>query len=86
MVDRLLQIPPYSIRIHNVETSIISTHRRIREQLGLLSNNSTIPLPPPLTRPTPSSSSSASTTATALQQSLVENNNARPSFLNFLGP
>ncbi|KAI7894970.1 uncharacterized protein EV154DRAFT_496611 [Mucor mucedo] len=46
MVDRLLQMPPYSIRIHNIETNIISAHRRIREQLCLL-GSTTIPLPIP---------------------------------------
>lgn len=50
MVDRLLQMPPYSIRIHNIETNIISAHRRIREQLCLL-GSSTIPLP--IIRPSP---------------------------------
>lgn len=44
MVDRLLQIPPYSTRIHNVESNIITAHRRIREQLGLLGTTN-IPLP-----------------------------------------
>lgn len=44
MVDRLLQMPPYSVRIHAIETNIISAHRRIREQLCLL-GSSTIPLP-----------------------------------------
>ncbi|KAI8073594.1 hypothetical protein BDF21DRAFT_423851 [Thamnidium elegans] len=48
MVDRLLQIPPYSTRIHNVETNIISAHRRIREQLSLLGTSS---IPSPIIRP-----------------------------------
>lgn len=50
MVDRLLQIPPYSIRIHNIESNIISAHRRIREQLGLLGTSIT---PLPIIRPPP---------------------------------
>ncbi|KAG0166105.1 hypothetical protein DFQ30_007581, partial [Apophysomyces sp. BC1015] len=36
MVDRLLQIPPYSTRLHLIESNIISAHRRIREQLASL--------------------------------------------------
>ncbi|CAO3634587.1 unnamed protein product [Mucor hiemalis] len=48
MVDRLLQIPPYSTRINNVESNIISAHRRIREQLSLL-GTSNIPSPIRLT-------------------------------------
>lgn len=52
MVDRLLQIPPYSTRIHNVEYNIITAHRRIREQLGLLGTTN---IPSPI-RPSSSSS------------------------------
>lgn len=83
MVDRLLQIPPYSIRIHNVETSIISAHRRIREQLGLLGNQSSIPLPP-IIRPVTNSSSS--TTNNASNNNNTSQSLERPSFLSFLGP
>ncbi|OBZ88530.1 hypothetical protein A0J61_03411 [Choanephora cucurbitarum] len=36
MVDRLLQIPPYSNRIQSIEQNIISAHRRIQDQLDLL--------------------------------------------------
>jgi hypothetical protein len=36
MVERLLQIPPYSSRIQNIEQNIISTQRRIREQISQL--------------------------------------------------
>ncbi|KAI8333007.1 hypothetical protein BD560DRAFT_451348 [Blakeslea trispora] len=36
MVDRLLQIPPYSTRIQNIEHNIISAHRRIQDQLDLI--------------------------------------------------
>lgn len=40
MVDRLLQIPPYSVRIQYIEQSIIVAHRRIREQLSVLGSSS----------------------------------------------
>ncbi|KAF7730282.1 hypothetical protein EC973_002525 [Apophysomyces ossiformis] len=36
MVNRLLQIPPYSTRLHLLESNIASAHRRIREQLASL--------------------------------------------------
>jgi hypothetical protein len=36
MVERLLQIPPYSNRIQNIDQSIVSTQRRIREQISQL--------------------------------------------------
>jgi hypothetical protein len=48
MVDRLLQIPPYSAQVYTVENNIISAYRRIREQLGLLDSSVIIPSPPPL--------------------------------------
>lgn len=40
MVDRLLQIPPYSVRIQYIEQSIVTAHRRIREQLSVLGSSS----------------------------------------------
>lgn len=43
MVDRLLQIPPYSVRIQYIEQSIISAHRRIREQLSVLGSSVGLP-------------------------------------------
>ncbi|KAI8881089.1 hypothetical protein K501DRAFT_334960 [Backusella circina FSU 941] len=46
MVDRLLQIPPYSAQVYTVENNIISAYRRIREQLGLLDSSVIIPSPP----------------------------------------
>jgi hypothetical protein len=76
MVDRLLQIPPYSIRIHNVENNIITAHRRIREQLGLLGTST---MPSPIIRPT----SPTSTLNTARQQQQTFEN--RSGFLSFLG-
>ncbi|KAI8062780.1 uncharacterized protein B0P05DRAFT_556021 [Gilbertella persicaria] len=45
MVNRLLQIPPYSARIQNVELNIISTHRRIQEQLDQLSSTVSLSSP-----------------------------------------
>ncbi|KAI9473940.1 MAG: hypothetical protein EXX96DRAFT_579940 [Benjaminiella poitrasii] len=36
MIDRLLQIPPYSTRINSIESNIISAHRRLREHLSAL--------------------------------------------------
>lgn len=68
MVDRLLQIPPYATRINNVESNIISAHRRIREQLSLL-GTSNIPSPIRMT---------------GTSSPLLEGGNGRPSFLNFL--
>ncbi|KAI8636691.1 hypothetical protein BD408DRAFT_425695 [Parasitella parasitica] len=40
MVDRLLRIPPYSVRIQYIEQSILSAHRRIRDQLSVLGSSS----------------------------------------------
>ncbi|CEP14490.1 hypothetical protein [Parasitella parasitica] len=40
MVDRLLRIPPYSVRIQYIEQGILSAHRRIREQLSVLGSSS----------------------------------------------
>lgn len=36
MVEALLSIPPYSTQIQDVETNILSAHRRIRRQLRSL--------------------------------------------------
>jgi hypothetical protein len=55
MVDRLLQIPPYSAQVYTVENNIISAYRRIREQLGLLDSSVIIPSPPPLSHRSPPS-------------------------------
>ncbi|GAN11607.1 hypothetical protein MAM1_0745d11182 [Mucor ambiguus] len=51
MVDRLLQIPPYSVRIQYIEQNIIIAHRRIREQLSVL-RSSSVGLPQNAVTPT----------------------------------
>ncbi|KAI8987784.1 hypothetical protein BDF20DRAFT_910342 [Mycotypha africana] len=38
MVNRLLQIPPYSTLNQNIDNNILSAHRRIREQLEQFAN------------------------------------------------
>lgn len=76
MVDRLLQIPPYATRINNVESNIISAHRRIREQLSLL-GTSNIPSPIRMTSPVFEGGVGGGGGG-------GNNSGSRPSFLNFL--
>lgn len=68
VVDRLLEVPPYSTRLQSIERGITLAHRRIREQLSMLgtsvseslssssSSSSSSPSPSP-PRPTSVSSS-----------------------------
>ncbi|CEG68017.1 hypothetical protein RMATCC62417_04355 [Rhizopus microsporus] len=56
VVEALLQIPPYSTRVQDVEANILSAHRRIRQQLNSLASLRRIRSPSPSSRSPPRSS------------------------------
>ncbi|CAO3664825.1 unnamed protein product [Rhizopus microsporus] len=56
VVEALLQIPPYSTRVQDVEANILSAHRRIRQQLNSLASLRRIRSPSPSSRSLPRSS------------------------------
>lgn len=81
MVERLLQFPPYSNRIQTIEQSIVTTQRRIREQISQLEwgfASSSIVTPPDIaTENRNSSSVSPILRGPHLRENFVEHSDSR---------